>query len=99
LPNPYAHRGLLVALALLVAPWLARPAAAQQGTPCDPAAACFDVTISLPSTVGDFYLDGAFIVGGVNNTRLTTTPGVAHTIEVRNMQDPPWRAMAACSLS
>lgn len=79
---------LLFALALLAAPGLARPAAAQQPAPCDPAAACFDVAISLPSTVGDFYLDGVFIVGGVNSTRLTVTPGVPHTVEVRNMQDP-----------
>ncbi|MCC7361771.1 MAG: hypothetical protein IT317_19975 [Anaerolineales bacterium] len=91
MPTHSSHsvfRAALVALALLAAPWLARPAAAQSGAPCDPAAACFNVNISQATTLGDFYLDGVFIVGGVNSVHLTTTPGVPHTVEVRNLQDP-----------
>jgi len=81
-------RALLVALALLAAPWLVRTAHAQQGNPCDPAAACFDVAISLPSAVGDFYIDGALAAAGVNGTRFVTSPNVNHTFEVRNLHDP-----------
>ena len=72
----------------LVLPWLLGAAPAADNGPCDPAVACFDAAISLPSAVGDFYVDGALVAAGVNNTRITTTPDVPHTIEVRNMQDP-----------
>ncbi len=87
-----APRAMLVALALLAAPWFTYPAAAAQTAPqpapCDPAAACFDLSISQATTVGDFYVDGALAAAGVNATRIVTTPGVNHTFEVRNMQDP-----------
>ena len=72
----------------LVLPWLLGAAPAADNGPCDPAAACFDAAISLPSAVGDFYVDGALVAAGVNSARITTTPDVPHTIEVRNMQDP-----------
>ena len=78
----------LLGLALLLAPVLISADRAQVGEPCDPANACFDVSISLPAVVGDIYLDGALIVPGVNSVRLHAAPGVPHTIEVRNFQDP-----------
>ncbi len=74
-------------LLLLTLPWLLG-AARGQAAPCDPAAACFDVFLSLPDVVGDFYLDGNLVATGVNSARLTGTPGEAHTVEVRNMQAP-----------
>jgi hypothetical protein len=80
-------RWLLPVGLLLVLPWLLGAAPAQDA-PCDPAAACFDATISLPSAVGDFYVDGVLVAAGVNSARLTTTPDTLHAIEVRNMQDP-----------
>jgi hypothetical protein len=71
----------------LVLPWLLGAAPADTAL-CDPAAVCIDASLSLPSAVGDFYLDGELAAAGVNSARLVTTPDVPHTIEVRNMQDP-----------
>jgi|GEM_PF-984942 len=56
--------------------------------PCDPAVACFDVKLNPATLTGDFYLDGNLVTPGVNSARLIGTPGVAHTVEVRNLQDP-----------
>jgi hypothetical protein len=80
---------LAVFLALLgAAGTAAAREAAQTGTPCDPAAACFDVFISQANVVGDFYLDGALAASAVNSARLAASPGAPHTLEVRNMQAP-----------
>jgi hypothetical protein len=87
-PGLKLRRSWLLPVGLLfVLPWLLGAATAAS-EPCDPAAACFDTSISLPNAVGDFYVDGALVAGGVNSTRITTTPDVPHTIEVRNLQDP-----------
>jgi hypothetical protein len=56
--------------------------------PCDPATACFDVSITAPGLTGDFYLDGTLVVAGVSQARLTGTPDVVHVVEVKNIQDP-----------
>ena len=88
-------RLLWLLLLLLAAPWLiaarrsdapARPAV--QAAPCDAALACYDAFISMPNVIGDFYLDGSLVVAGVNSTRINAAPGVAHTLEVRNLQAP-----------
>ena len=78
---------MLFSLPLLVG---AAPAqvAAQAGTPCDPASACFDVTIFPTSAVADLYLDGNLVAKGVNSARLTGAPGTPHTVDGRNFQDP-----------
>ena len=81
-------RAFGLGLILLALPWAMRSASAQGAAACDPAAACFDVSLSPATLTGDVYLDGNFIVGQVNAVRLTTTPGVAHLVEVRNIQDP-----------
>jgi len=75
-------------LILLALPWALKAASAQGSAACDPAAACFDASLSPATLTGDVYLDGNLVVGQVNAVRLTTTPGVAHLIEVRNIQDP-----------
>jgi hypothetical protein len=87
LERNFQPRWLLLLGVLLVSPWLLGAARPQQA-PCDAATACFDVSLSLPAAVGDFYVDGNLMAAGVNSARLVTTPGVAHTVEVRNMQDP-----------
>src|SRR5512143_1336969 len=79
--------GLLAVAPFLLGAGIVRPAA-QAGQACDPAAACFDAAISLAYVVGDFYLDGALVATGVNNTRIVTTPATPHVLEVRNMQSP-----------
>jgi len=76
-----------LALAFLGAFW-AWGDAAGANAPCDPATACFDVVLSPAALIGDIYADGNMIAGGVNNTRLTLTPGAPHLIEVHNIQDP-----------
>ena len=83
--------GLLLALLVLALPWLLGAAPAGRpadNTPCDAGSACFDVSISLPSAVGDFFNDGVLVAVGVNSTRIVTSPDVQHTLEVRNLQDP-----------
>lgn len=81
-------RALGLGVILLALPWAMRAASAQGAAACDPASGCFDVSLSPVTLTGDVYLDGNFIVGQVNAVRLTTTPGVAHLVEVRNIQDP-----------
>jgi hypothetical protein len=81
-------RAFGLGLILLALPWAMRAASAQGAAACDPASACFDVSLSPATLTGDVYLDGALIVSQVNAARLTTTPGVAHLVEMRNIQDP-----------
>src|SRR5258708_1750697 len=81
-------RWLLLLALFLSLPLLMGSAPAQAGTACDPATACFDVTVYPASAVADIYLDGTLAAQGVNSARLTGTPGTPHTIEARNMQDP-----------
>jgi hypothetical protein len=80
-------RWLLPLVLILSLPLLLGSAPAQAGTACDPASACFDVTVYPASAVADLYLDGTLAAQGVNSARLTGTPGTPHTIEARNMQD------------
>lgn len=61
--------------------------AVPQATPCDTASACFDVFLSNASLTGDVYVDGVLSAAAVNSTRVTTTPGTPHSIEVKNIQD------------
>ena len=88
--NP--RRILAVSLVLgtlaLTLPFLAGAAGAQSATPCDPATACFDVSLSPATLTGDFYLDGNLAASGVNAARLTGAPGAAHLAEVKNIQEP-----------
>ena len=63
-------RWLLLLAMLLSLPLLLGAAAAQAGTPCDPAQACFDVTVYPASAVADLYLDGNLAAQGVNSARL-----------------------------
>ncbi len=74
---------LLLALPALVG-WT--PAAPTQ--PCDPAVACFDVSLTAPGLTGDFYMDDTLVVAGVSQARLTGSPDVPHMVSVRNIQDP-----------
>jgi hypothetical protein len=85
--NPRA-RWLLPMALLLSLPLLLGAAPAQVGTPCDPASACFDVTIYPASAVADLYFDGNPAAQGANSARLAGAPGTPHTIEARNFQDP-----------
>ena len=80
-------RWLLPLAMLLSLPLLLGAAPAQAGTACDPAQACFDVTVYPASAVADLYLDGNLMAQGVNGSRLTGAPGTPHTVEARNMQD------------
>jgi hypothetical protein len=79
---------LILGVALLAWPWLAGAASAQSAAPCDPAVACFDVTLSPATLTGDFYLDGNLAASGVNSARLAGAPGAAHLAEVKNIQEP-----------
>ncbi|MGH2524662.1 MAG: hypothetical protein ACRDH2_19315, partial [Anaerolineales bacterium] len=88
---------LILVLALLALPWVVgfAPRATEQRAaqpradgPCDPANACFDVNLSPANLIGDFYVDGALVAPGVNSARLVAAPGVPHTIEARNIQEP-----------
>ena len=81
-------RWLLPVGTLLLLPWLLGAAPAQVGAACDPSKACFDANLATPTTVGDFYIDGALVAAGAHSARLLGAPGVPHTIEVRNQQDP-----------
>jgi len=77
-----------LAAALLALLWARAGDAAGANAPCDPAFACFDVSLAPATLTGDIYADGNLIVAGVNNTRLTLTPGAPHLVEARNIQDP-----------
>ena len=81
-------RWLLPLALLLSLPLLLGAAPAQAGTACDPALACFDVTVYPASAVADLYIDGTLAAPGVNSARLTGAPSTPHTIEARNLQDP-----------
>lgn len=59
-----------------------------QVSTCDPGVACFDLSLSPVTLVGDIYLDGNLVVAGVNNARLSVIPGIPHLIEFRNIQAP-----------
>jgi hypothetical protein len=78
----------MLAAGLLAAPWLMGAARAADPAPCDPAMACFDVTLKPANMLGDFYLDGVLAAAGVSSARLVGTPSVPHTLEVRNIQEP-----------
>ncbi len=89
LPAPSRVRWLLPLALLASLPWVLGSTPAQQvGTPCDPATACFDVTIYPTSAVADLYLDGNLVAKGVNSARLAGAPDAQHTIDARNFQDP-----------
>jgi hypothetical protein len=74
-------------LVFLAFPWLLA-AAPRDVEPCDPAVTCFEARLTPDNLLGDFYLDGALVVAGVNSVRITATPGLEHQIDVRNIQDP-----------
>ncbi len=79
---------LCLAVLLLAAPGLMGLTPVQQTEPCDPAQACFDVTVAGTGVVGDFYLDGTLVAAGVSQARLVGTPDAPHLIEVKNIQTP-----------
>jgi len=72
----------------LVFPGLLALAPVEDNPPCDPAQACFDVTLSPLDVVGDFYIDGVLTVAGARTARLVGAPDTPHTIEARNIQEP-----------
>jgi len=78
--------GLL--LVVLAAPALVGWAPAAPSEPCSPTVACFDVSLTAPGLVGDFYLDDALVAAGVSQARLTGTPDVPHQVTVKNIQEP-----------
>ena len=69
----------------------AAPSAAQSPTlPCSQEAGpagCIDLTLSAATIFGDVYVDGELVAVQVNALRLSVSPGVPHTIEVRNLTD------------
>jgi hypothetical protein len=66
--------------------WAPHAVSAQNA--CDPATTCLDVSLFPTTLTGDVYLDGALVVSQINTVRLSTTPGAAHIVEVRNLQEP-----------
>jgi hypothetical protein len=79
--------GLLTVFLITAAPGQARQSAQTACEQGDSPTGCASVSLSPDTLVGDFYIDGALVAGGVNPALLNVAPNTLVRVEVRNIRD------------